>query len=110
VGGGFKGAIAVDGIYNPTFCWESLSGDLSGAVSNRWNRWDAASFVCGQQSARPIRACRRRAGESRGGKSDPMIQVPALDPVDPSDLNEPLRFGERTFAAVADGYFIGDQV
>jgi uncharacterized linocin/CFP29 family protein len=33
-----------------------------------------------------------------------VIQVLAFEPEDPGDPNEPRRFGERTFAAVADGY------
>jgi uncharacterized linocin/CFP29 family protein len=33
-----------------------------------------------------------------------IIRVNALQPVDPNDPNEPLRFGERTFGAVADAY------
>jgi uncharacterized linocin/CFP29 family protein len=33
-----------------------------------------------------------------------VIRINALPPVDPNDVKEPLRFGERTFGAVADAY------
>jgi uncharacterized linocin/CFP29 family protein len=33
-----------------------------------------------------------------------VIQINALPPVDPNDVNEPRRFGERTFGVVADAY------
>jgi len=45
-------------------------------------------------------------GLVRAAEKNPVqvIRVPALEPDDPGDINEPRRFGERTFAAVADGY------